>query len=191
MPRYVAFLRAINVGGHTVKMEQLRRLFEELGFSDVETFIASGNVIFTARAAEPSAIERKIERHLEAALGYAVATFVRTVDEVSAIAGREVFASARDGSGKVTEYVILLARPLPPDGREQVLSFKTDADDFAIDGREIYWRRAGSMLESPFAKAAIKDVGAGTMRNRNTLVRLAARCEPRPLRTSATSRRGR
>ncbi len=45
MPKYIAFLRAINVGGHTVKMDYLRVLFETLGFSDVETFIASGNVI--------------------------------------------------------------------------------------------------------------------------------------------------
>ena len=47
MPRYIAFLRAINVGGHnTVKMDFLRQLFESLGFSNVETFIASGNIVF-------------------------------------------------------------------------------------------------------------------------------------------------
>ncbi|HXW01123.1 MAG TPA: DUF1697 domain-containing protein, partial [Anaerolineae bacterium] len=50
LPKYIAFLRAINVGGHTVKMDYLRRLFEEMGFSKVETFIASGNVIFEAVA---------------------------------------------------------------------------------------------------------------------------------------------
>ncbi|MBA3354552.1 MAG: DUF1697 domain-containing protein [Pyrinomonadaceae bacterium] len=46
MPKYVAFLRAINVGGHIVKMDHLRQLFEALGFSNVDTFITSGNVIF-------------------------------------------------------------------------------------------------------------------------------------------------
>ncbi len=46
MPRYVAFLRAVNVGGRIVKMDELRRLFAGAGFADVETFIASGNVIF-------------------------------------------------------------------------------------------------------------------------------------------------
>jgi uncharacterized protein (DUF1697 family) len=50
-PRLIAFLRAINVGGHVVKMEALRRIFESLDFADVETFIASGNVIFSARGA--------------------------------------------------------------------------------------------------------------------------------------------
>ena len=51
MTRYFTFLRAINVGGHTVKMDVLRQLFESLGFSNVETFIASGNVIFEAKTA--------------------------------------------------------------------------------------------------------------------------------------------
>lgn len=46
MTRYFAFLRAINVGGHVVKMDRLRQVFESLAFSNVETFIASGNVIF-------------------------------------------------------------------------------------------------------------------------------------------------
>ena len=48
MPRYIALLRAINVGGHTVKMDHLRRLFEALDLAAVETFIASGNVVFHA-----------------------------------------------------------------------------------------------------------------------------------------------
>ena len=58
MTRYVAFLRAINVGGHVVKMEALRKLFESMGFQRVETYIASGNVIFDSEA-------RKTERSRE------------------------------------------------------------------------------------------------------------------------------
>ena len=54
MPRLFAFLRAINVGGRTIKMERLRREFEVFGFPGVETFIASGNVIFLGtRAGRP------------------------------------------------------------------------------------------------------------------------------------------
>ena len=64
MPRYIAFLRAINVGGHNVKMTQLRTLFEELECSNVETFIASGNVIFNSPSTNVQQIERQIERHL-------------------------------------------------------------------------------------------------------------------------------
>src|SRR5262245_28797721 len=94
--RYVAFLRAINVGGHVVKMDQLRKLFEQLKFKNVETFIASGNVIFETASTDAAALETKIEKHLAKALGYEVGTFLRTCDEVAAIAGHKAFAE-KDG----------------------------------------------------------------------------------------------
>ena len=86
MTRYVAFLRGLNVGGHTVKMDALRKHFEDLGFENVSTFIASGNVIFETKDAKPAALEKKIEQALERALGYEVATFLRTDKEVAQIA---------------------------------------------------------------------------------------------------------
>ncbi len=64
LPRFVAFLRAINVGGNrVVKMDFLRQVFESLGFSRVETFIASGNVVFDTGARNPKMLERKIEKN--------------------------------------------------------------------------------------------------------------------------------
>ena len=65
MPRYVAFLRAVNVGGRIVKMDALRGHFAAAGFANVETFIASGNVIFDTRAKAGPALEAKIEAALE------------------------------------------------------------------------------------------------------------------------------
>jgi uncharacterized protein (DUF1697 family) len=59
MSRFIAFLRAINVGGHTVKMDDLRQLFEALGFSGVETFIASGNVVFETNARKVKALDKE------------------------------------------------------------------------------------------------------------------------------------
>ncbi|MCC6187963.1 MAG: DUF1697 domain-containing protein [Anaerolineales bacterium] len=52
--RHVAFLRAINVGGHVVKMDMLRRLFTRMGSARVETYFASGNVVFEAPAGAPA-----------------------------------------------------------------------------------------------------------------------------------------
>jgi uncharacterized protein (DUF1697 family) len=89
--RYVAFLRAINVGGHTVKMEALRRLFEGLRFAAVSTFIASGNVVFETDEGDPVALEQLIERALHVALGYEVATFLRTDAEVALVAAYAPF----------------------------------------------------------------------------------------------------
>ena len=60
MPKLFAFLRAINVGGHVVKMDQLRDFFIALRLIDVENFIASGNVIFESKSKNPEALERNI-----------------------------------------------------------------------------------------------------------------------------------
>ncbi|MDO8754830.1 MAG: DUF1697 domain-containing protein, partial [Anaerolineales bacterium] len=83
MSKHIAFLRAINVGGHNVKMGHLRQLIESLGFSNVETFIASGNVIFEATAGNTKNLKKKIETCLHEALGYEVATFIRTDAELA------------------------------------------------------------------------------------------------------------
>ncbi len=93
MARYVAFLRAVNVGGRTVKMDELRALFTEVGLSEVESFIASGNVIFSTSAKATPALEQKIEARLLKALGYEVLVFVRTLTEVAAAAANEPFAA--------------------------------------------------------------------------------------------------
>ncbi|MGH7483915.1 MAG: DUF1697 domain-containing protein, partial [Longimicrobiales bacterium] len=84
MARCFAFLRAINVGGRTVRMAALRELFDALGLERVETFIASGNVVFDVEGQEdPSALERRIEERLRRELGYEVATFLRARPELA------------------------------------------------------------------------------------------------------------
>ena len=95
MIRYIALLRAINVGGHKVKMDRLRKLFESLGLSNVETFIASGNVIFDSPAEDARTLEKQIEDYLRKSLGFEVATFVRSVSELEAIAGYRPFMPPR------------------------------------------------------------------------------------------------
>ena len=71
--KLVAFLRAINVGGHVVTMETLRKHFGALGLREVETFIASGNVLFDSPERNTAAIERRVETHLAATLADFVA----------------------------------------------------------------------------------------------------------------------
>src|SRR4051812_12677370 len=92
MPKYVAFLRAINVGGHVVTMAQLRALFNSLEFEGVESFIASGNIIFDSRSRSESALRGKIEKCLRRELGYDVATILRSIDEISKIASYKPFS---------------------------------------------------------------------------------------------------
>jgi uncharacterized protein (DUF1697 family) len=82
MAKHIAFLKAINVGGHTVKMDRLKKLFEIMGFENVETFIASGNVVFETKSKSVDSIRKQIETELEKSLGYKVATFIRTTKEL-------------------------------------------------------------------------------------------------------------
>ena len=96
MPRFTALLRAINVGrGRSVRMDILRRLFESLGLSNVEMFIASGNVVFDTRTNSSRALQEKIEKRLRAALGYEVDVFIRTAAELIAIANYDHFRRQR------------------------------------------------------------------------------------------------
>ena len=179
MPRLIAFLRAINVGGHTVTMERLRKEFEALGLKDVETFIASGNVIFTSRSADLAALEKKIEARLRASLGYEVATFVRTDAEVAAVAGYQPFAAAQIEDG-ATVYVGFVERPLDAAAARAVMTFKTETDDFRVKGREVYWLRRTRQTDSPFKYVSLEkklNIRA-TFRGINTVERLAAKHGP-------------
>ena len=170
--RYVALLRAINVGGHVVKMDRLRTLFEELKFKNVETFIASGNVIFETTSNNAAELETKIEKHLKKALGYEVGVFLRTCAEIAAIAEYAPFTS-KDGC---LVHVAFLKAPPDNAAKQKVLALKTKDDDFHTHKREWYWQTRGSFGKSPAAVPFGKIAGsAGTMRNVTTVRKLAAK----------------
>lgn len=175
MAKYVAFLRAINVGSHQVKMDHLRGLFEELGFSNVETFIASGNAIFDTRSGNSKSLEARIEKHLLKSLGYEVTTFIRTVPELAAIAKHKPFSSDEIEAKTHTLYVGFLAEPLPKASVENLLSQRSLIDDFHVNNREIYWLYRREHGESKYYGAALKKAidRLSTFRNVNTVERLA------------------
>jgi uncharacterized protein (DUF1697 family) len=177
--RLIAFLRAINVGGHTVTMAALRREFEALGLTDVETFIASGNVIFSSRSKDLAALEKKIEARLRASLGYEVATFVRTGAEVAAIARYPAFSAARlEQAGAFC--VGFLSAPLDAAASRALMAFKTDVDDFHSSGREVYWLCQTRQSESTFSNVSMERALKirATFRGINTVARLAAKHGP-------------
>jgi uncharacterized protein (DUF1697 family) len=174
MPKYIAFLRAINVGGHVVKMDQLRRLFEELDFTNVETFIASGNVIFDAKTKNSKSLESKIEKHLHKSLGYEVTTFLRSVAELSAIAKHKPFSVDDIEAETHTLYVGFLAEPPAKAGVELLVSKSSPTDAFDVNDREIYWLYRRENGESKFYGSFLeKTIGmSATLRNVNTVERL-------------------
>lgn len=177
MPRFIAFLRAINVGGnHVVKMDVLRRFFESLGFSKVETFIASGNVVFETNTGNPKTLERKVEKKLHEALGYEVTTFVRTDAEIAAIAQYQPFRQSEIDRA-VALNIAFLVDPLNEAATRKLLAFKTDIDDFHVHGRELYWLCRKKQSESTFSNASMeKALGVrSTFRGANTIKKLAAK----------------
>jgi uncharacterized protein (DUF1697 family) len=178
MPRYVAFLRGMNVGGHRVTSAELRELFEQLGFADAATFRTSGNVIFEAPDGDDrEELRTRIEEGLERDLGYAVPIFLRDAAETSAIAAHQPFPAAAVEASKGKLQVILLAAKPDAKTRKAILSHATDADALAIEGGEIYWLPSGGTLDSELdLKAIAKLLGdLTTTRTKGTIDLIAAK----------------
>ncbi len=174
--RYIAFLRAINVGGRNVSMAKLRALFEGFGFDAVETFIASGNVIFTAPAKNAAGLTRKIETGLEQALGYEVRTFLRSEAALAAVVNYQPFAAARIRSAQAFNVAFLTAPPTAAQA-QAVLALRSTIDEFHINGREFYWLCEKRQSESKFSNAVLeRTLKAGsTLRSMSTIKKLAAK----------------
>jgi uncharacterized protein (DUF1697 family) len=176
MSRYIAFLRAINVGGHTVKMETLRQLFESFGFSEVETFIASGNVVFQTSAKNIALLESEIAPGLRNALGYEVATFIRTDAELAHIAAYKAFPQSELDTAAAFN-IAFLANPLGQKAKQKLMALTTEIDRFVAHEREIYWLCGKKQSESTFSNAVLeKTLGVkSTIRGVNTINKMAAR----------------
>jgi uncharacterized protein (DUF1697 family) len=158
-------------------MDHLRRLFEAMGFSNVETFIASGNVIFEATAKSTRELEGRIEAALQEALGYGVATFIRTTSELADIAAYKPFKALDLEAEGNTVYIAFLADTPSEAAKQKLLSFTTEIDEFHIRGREVYWLCRKRMSESNFSGALLeKTLGLpATMRNSTTVKKMASK----------------
>jgi uncharacterized protein (DUF1697 family) len=118
-------------------MKQLAALFEQCGYQDAATFIASGNVLFSTRKSDASKLESHIAAHLEVSLKYGVDTFVRTVEEVLSISRLRVFPE--EGTERITIHVGFLQQSLPAEIAKKFAAVRTPEDEFRVIGREYYW----------------------------------------------------
>lgn len=175
MARYVAFLRGMNLGGRRITNEDLRSHFEALGCVDVATFRASGNVIF-AREGRPAELTARLEAGLADALGYEVPVFLRSAEELSAIAAYEAFDAELVDSSKGKVQVALLVKKPSAAIAKKALSMSTSADRLAIQRRELYWLPDGGLSDSELdLKAIAAALGPMTIRTKGTIDQIAAK----------------
>ena len=170
MKRYAALLRGINVSGQKlIKMEALKAIFEDAGFKYVVTYIQSGNVLFDAKGADTSMLREKIEKMLHKALGYEVATIVRSVDEIK----ETIAANPFPEPGERRLYVHFLSSA--PDEAHFPLLHKVAAEgeEFRVVNRELYLLTVAygnTKLSNAFIE---KKLGvSSTARNWNTVNKL-------------------
>jgi uncharacterized protein (DUF1697 family) len=174
MTRYAAFLRGVNLGKRTVKSAELRAAFEGMGFSDVKTLLASGNVLFDAKAGK--GLREKIEAGLKEEFGFDVPIVLRTMDELRAMAKANPFG--REAGEDAQLHVLLLGDDLPKGFRQA--DVPGDYDVARAGGGEIFYivyRKAdGTYLgrsQLNVDKSLPKGVVA-TMRNWNTILKAIA-----------------
>jgi uncharacterized protein (DUF1697 family) len=164
MGSFVALLRAVNVGGTgKLPMSELTAICEQLGFTSVRTYIASGNVVFASRKSE-SAIKRNLEKALAAYAGNAVGVMVRSAAEIAQVAADNPFPKLAPNR----TMAIFLDEAPPKDTLAGVRGQKDEK--IRLGRREIYVHYGEGMGKSKLVIPAAK---SGTARNMNTVAVLA------------------
>ena len=164
MTRYIALLRAVNVGGTgKLPMAALKAMCCDAGFARVETYIASGNVVFESTAAA-SSVKAALEGRLRAYAGKPVGVVVRSALEMMAVLDANPFPDAEPRYA----YTIFLDAPPPADALAHVTGLHDE--QMRLGEREIFVHYGSGMGRSKLKIPAAK---AGTARNMNTVARLA------------------
>jgi uncharacterized protein (DUF1697 family) len=133
MTAYVAFLRGVSP--MNAKMPELKRAFEAAGFTDVNTLLSSGNVVFAARKAAAATLQRKAEAAMEQALGRSFLTIVRSADELRVLLERDPYADARLPAG--AKRVVTFLRE-PPKAAKALPQELDGARIVGLDGSEVF-----------------------------------------------------
>lgn len=177
MERYAAFLRGMNLGNRRIKNPELKAEFERLGFAEVATFRASGNVVFDVAGRESRArLTERIEAGLLEGLGYDVPVYLRSAAEVVAISAQEPFSAKEVSAAKGKLQVTMLRGKPSAAARKQALALSNEADRLAIEGSELFWLPSGGISESDLDLKAIEAaLGPGTQRTMGTVEQIAAK----------------
>ena len=174
MPVLISMLLGINVGGnHMIPMEALRRIYEGLGFSDVKTYVQSGNVVFRTTARDHSKIPKRIEDAIEKQFKFRPSVIVRTPEEMKDVIARNPFAG-RDGIENNKLLVVFLANVPVAEALAKARAIQADPEELHVHDRElfIYFTNGMARPKLPFALLEKTVKVPGTGRNWNTVTKL-------------------
>lgn len=174
--RYVAFLRGINMIGHKlISMSTLVELFTSLGLQNVQTYLATGNVLFESEQSDLTALTFTIEKHLKDSLGYEVNVFLRTIPELQNLLELKPFEGEQVDNKNTKAFVTFLRDTPYPQINLPFLSPKNDFRILGTGPREVFSLRyalgngrfgdAVSLIEKAFGVPT-------TSRNYNTVVQI-------------------
>lgn len=171
---YLAFLRAINLGAKRVfPKDDIRRVVEAAGFTDVETHINTGNVRFSTPMRSRARIEAALESAFAADRGFDVPTIVYSTAEFAEIA-RDAERLSAENPGLARHYVYLMKDELPAATVARIAELATDAGEMVVRGRAAHaLLRPGYEAGTVDPLGAAKLLGVATNRNLNVVTTLA------------------
>ncbi len=174
MGTYVAFLRGINLGStNKISMPALRELAEGLGYTEVRTYINSGNLIFTSTK-KAATLERELSAAINQSLGHRIDVCVRTPAQLKKVLADNPFP---DGNPRQVTVAFLTAAS-GPDAKRKVAEIAKDYEPFSFAGKQIYVHYSQGIGTSKLAERFSAIVGvSSTVRNINTVTKVLAMCD--------------
>ena len=177
MSRHVAFLRAINVGGHAVvRMKDLQDMFASAGCRDVRTHIQSGNVLFDAPAGSVAARIKKVGVSLRQAIGHEPEIMVRTAHEIEALVKSAPFKHVAEDPD-IKHYVAFLSRTLKTKPKWPLVSATEAIDAIGMSGRDVFLvsrRKSNGLFGLPYNFLETELDASATIRNWSTVTKVLA-----------------
>lgn len=172
--RYAALFRGINVGGHNkIKMDELRKMFESLGFENVKSYIASGNIAFDTKKTKDSSLTRKLEEAVTKKFSLEIDIVIRTTAEIESAIKQNPFEKEHTDDTKL--FLVFLKELLPKEKADLLLSNNNEKEKFHVNGRDIFALSKKGFINSILAKKYIdnKLKTPSTARNWRTVNKIA------------------
>lgn len=178
MQAIIAMLRGVNLGPHNrISMDALRALYGSLKLRNAQTYVQSGNVVFSSNERNLSALSRRIDEAFEKTFGFRAAVILRTAAELWEVIAKNPFAGRKDVEPNKL-LVTFLAEELSPEARKQLEAIKVGLEEIKAHARELYVYFPNGVGRSKLPAAMDRVLKrSGTARNWNSVTTLQEMAE--------------